>query len=248
MANWKKYIPAPVKYSFKKTKRRLTDLLTGTDKKFAKVISPGNAFYPITSIEQPIKASASVANKIHNLTIAISKLNHIVIAPGQVFSFWKLVGEPTQKNGYLKSRAIVGNALQEEVGGGLCQLSGLIYFLSLHAGLTIIERHAHSLDIYTEEERFTPLGSDATVAFGYKDLRLLNPHPFAVCFSFQLTQESLLGTVSAAEKITPCRIDFEYHNNNTHTDVTTLDKTNGEPIVIAHNSYALHRQRLTNED
>jgi len=237
-----------LKYLYKKTQRRLNDLLSGNYKKFADELSSGDEWYTVTSIEQPIKGSASVANKLHNLNIAISRLNHVMVAPGQVFSFWKLIGNPSQKNGYLKSRAIVGNALQEETGGGLCQLSGLIYFLALHAGLTVMERHAHSLDIYTDEERFTPLGSDATVAFGYKDLRLVNPYSFAICFSFQLTTERLLGTISAAEQITACSIGFEYQKNKTHTDVTTINNSNGNSMVIAHNSYALHRQQNASED
>ena len=241
MANWKKYIPASVKYAVKKNQRRFSDILNGNYKKFAEGLASGPGFYPLASIEQLIKPGASVANKIHNLSIALGKLNNIVVAPEQVFSFWKLVSVPSQKNGYLKSRAIVGNMLQEDTGGGLCQLSGLIYFLGLHAGLTVRERHAHSLDIYTDEERFAPLGSDATVAFGYKDLRLFNPHSYAVSFSFQLTPEILKGTVSSGEKTTPCRIEFEYSKNKTHAVVTTISKTNGNGLVIAHNRYALYQ-------
>lgn len=59
-------------------------------------------------------------------------------------------------------------------GRGLCQLSGLIYYISLLAGLELIERHPHSLAIYDETTGFTPLGSEATVVYGYKDLRLRN--------------------------------------------------------------------------
>ena len=40
------------------------------------------------------------------------------------------------------------------------------------------------LPFYKEEERFTPLGSDATVYFGYKDLVFINNQ--AVSFQFKL--------------------------------------------------------------
>ena len=122
--------------------------------------------------------------KQHNIRIAIQKINDLQLKSGQVFSFWHFVNFPTYKGGYLKSRAIQNNKILEEIGGGICQLSGLIYYLALHCNLEIIERHYHSIDIYKEEERFTPLGSDATVYFGYKDLVFINNQ--AVSFQFKL--------------------------------------------------------------
>ena len=237
----KRFIPASLKLWYAVNKRRSRDFLNGNDKKFAIQGCAQNDLLPAFTIKQPVKSNESTVNKVHNLGLAIHKLNDTLIAPGRLFSFWQMVGNPSQKNGYKKSRSIVGNNLQEEVGGGLCQLSGLIYFLALHAGLTITERHAHSLDIYKEEERFTPLGSDATVAFGYKDLRLLNPYAFPVCFSFQLTPELLTGTIFAREKITACSIEFEYNKNRTETKVTTISKTNGNAVVIAQDSYGLNQ-------
>lgn len=41
-------------------------------------------------------------NKITNLKIATSKVNKVVIYPGEVFSYWKLIGKPTKRKGYLK--------------------------------------------------------------------------------------------------------------------------------------------------
>jgi hypothetical protein len=54
------------------------------------------------------------------------------------------------------------------IGGGLCQLSGLLYQAALEAGLEIVERHGHS--------RVVPGSSaeqdlDATVFWNYVDLR-----------------------------------------------------------------------------
>ena len=53
-------------------------------------------------------------------------------------------------------------------------MSGLIYYVSLMAGLEVLERHPHSRDIYDDQTRYAPLGADATVAYGFKDLRVLN--------------------------------------------------------------------------
>ncbi len=235
----KKFIPASLKLLYTVNKRSCKDLFRGHYKKFAGQFAGSQEFFPIHTIEQAIASNETTVNKIHNLGLAISKLNNIIVRPGEVFSFWRLVGNPSQKNDYQKSRSIIGGEVEAAIGGGLCQLSGIIYFLALHAGLRITERHAHSLDIYTEEERFTPLGSDATVVFGYKDLRFVNPHTFVVCFSFQLTETMLKGIVSASERTEPCTIGFEYIKNNTHTDVTTIKNTNGQSVVIDRSRYVL---------
>jgi hypothetical protein len=49
-----------------------------------------------------------------------------------------------------------------------------VYHIGIIAGLDIIERYNHSVDIYTDDTRFAPLGTDATVVYGYKDLRIRN--------------------------------------------------------------------------
>ena len=131
----------------------------------------------------------------------------------------------------------MGDRLQEEVGGGLCQVSGLIYFLALHGGMNILERHAHSLDIYTEEERFTPLGSDATVVFGYKDLRFMNPYDFPVSLNFLIPETVLTGELIASSHLEPLSIKFNYTPFPGHTDVTALSIKDGVSREISTNRY-----------
>ena len=233
----KKFIPASLKLFYRINQRRYIDRSSGNYKIFAKEFSATPDFHPVVMIEQIIKSNALSVNKIHNLSLAIAKLNNIIIQPGYIFSFWQLAGNPTQKNGYQKSRSIINGDVEATIGGGLCQLSGLIYFLAIQAGLTITERHAHSVDIYKEEERFTPLGSDATVAYGYKDLRFMNQNHFPVLLSFQLTETLLTGSLLAKEKLEPCPITFEYRRFLTHTEVDTFSVINGHPVLLCSNSY-----------
>lgn len=233
----KKIIPFKARRYYKLILRTSRDLLNGTHKKISTTYNNEIKFHCIKSIVQLIKISETSQFKTHNIGIAITRLNNIRIGPGQIFSFWKMVGNPSQKNGYKKSRSIIGNSLQEEVGGGLCQLSGLVYYLALHAGLTITERHPHSLDIYQEEDRFTPLGSDATVVYGYKDLRFENKYPFPVSFNFSITDSCLTGTITAMEKIELHTIEFDYQKFNAHTRVATISIFNGQSSTIAINNY-----------
>jgi vancomycin resistance protein VanW len=129
----------------------------------------------VCTVEQAIKQSRLWEGKLHNLQLASALVDGVAIAPGEVLSLWALIGRPTAARGFALGRAIRDDAETGDVGGGLCQLSGLIYELGLRAGLTVIERHPHSRDLYASEaERFTPLGLDATVVWPWKDLRLRN--------------------------------------------------------------------------
>jgi vancomycin resistance protein VanW len=197
--------------------------------------------YCIKKIEQSLNNTPSSTNKKHNLQLAINKINNLVIEPNQLFSFWHLVGNPSTKNGYTKSRAIVGNQLQQTVGGGLCQLSGLIYFLALHADMQITERHNHSVDIYTDEERFTPLGSDATVVYGYKDLQFKNLNLFPVYLQIEIKDDVLVGSISSTQYFDSLDIKFTYKRNNASTLVTT---TISQANVLLHNFSTVYQNIL----
>jgi len=40
-------------------------------------------------------------NKVINLNIAVKQLNKVIIQPNETFSYWKLLGKPTRKKGYV---------------------------------------------------------------------------------------------------------------------------------------------------
>ncbi|MGE4484336.1 MAG: VanW family protein [Oscillospiraceae bacterium] len=113
-------------------------------------------------------------NKIINLKIAAKKLNGIVIHPGEIFSYWKLIGRPSVKKGYVNGMVLTGGRVSPGIGGGLCQMSNLIYWMSLHTPLTVIERHHHGYDVFPDSNRTQPYGSGATCYYPYGDLMVYN--------------------------------------------------------------------------
>lgn len=113
-------------------------------------------------------------NKINNLKLAIDRINGLVIAPGETFSFWYLVGKPTRKKGYLEGMVLCNGSFKPGVGGGLCQLSNLIYWMTLHSPLTVKERWRHNYDVFPDVNRTQPFGSGATVVYNYVDLQITN--------------------------------------------------------------------------
>ena len=139
-------------------------------------------------------------NKLHNIRLAIARMEPFVLAPGTAFSFWQQALAPTAENGYREGAMFINHRVTTSLGGGLCQLSGLIYNLALLSGLTILERHNHSIDAYGEE-RYIPLGRDATVAHGRKDLRFANPHPFPVQLLLTVDEQRASGSVMAPQAL-----------------------------------------------
>lgn len=113
-------------------------------------------------------------NKIINLKLAVKKLDGIVIKPGEIFSYWKLIGRPTAKKGFVPGMVLYCGTYHMSIGGGLCQLSNLIFWMTLHTPLTIIERYRHSYDVFPDSNRTQPFGSGATCVYPYRDLMIKN--------------------------------------------------------------------------
>jgi vancomycin resistance protein VanW len=113
-------------------------------------------------------------NKVTNLRLAINQMNGIVLEPGETFSFWRLVGKPTRRKGYKEGMVLFGGKLGAGIGGGLCQLTNLIYWMTLHTPLTVKERYRHSYDVFPDVNRTQPFGSGATCVYNYRDLQICN--------------------------------------------------------------------------
>ncbi|MBQ3911213.1 MAG: VanW family protein, partial [Muribaculaceae bacterium] len=80
-------------------------------------------------------------NKAENIRLACSKMNGLIVNPGETFSFWKLVGKTSKRNGFAEGRVIINGKLVAGVGGGLCNLANTINLLVMHSPLTITELH-----------------------------------------------------------------------------------------------------------
>lgn len=121
-------------------------------------------------------------NKITNLKLAANKIDGIIINPGEIFSFWQLVGKTTKKKGYIEGMQLSRGEVKTGVGGGICQLANLLYWMVLHTPLVVVERHHHSFDPFPDEGRVLPFGSGASVFYNYVDLRFKNPtnQPFQI--------------------------------------------------------------------
>lgn len=148
--------------------------------KFAGTLSNQNLEYVHFSHETPLLRNLKDVdmkyqyNKIINLKLAVIKLDGIVIKPGETFSYWKLIGRPTEKKGYVPGMILYCGNYTMGIGGGLCQLSNLIYWMTLHTPLTVVERYRHSYDVFPDSNRTQPFGSGATCFYPYRDIMIKN--------------------------------------------------------------------------
>ncbi len=132
-------------------------------------------------------------NKIANLKLAVPKVNGLTILPGETFSYWKLIGKPTKRKGYQDGMILKNGGFKAGTGGGLCQLSNLIYWMTIHTPLTVAERHRHGYDVFPDSNRTQPFGSGATCFYNYGDLMIKNNTDRKFQLAVWLTETDLEG-------------------------------------------------------
>lgn len=122
-------------------------------------------------------------NKVVNLCLAAARLDGLILAPGETFSYWRLIGKPSRRKGYREGMVLFLGRIGGDIGGGLCQLSNLIFWMTLHTPLTVVERYRHSHDVFPDTNRTQPFGSGATCAYPHRDLMIRNDtdQPFQLC-------------------------------------------------------------------
>ena len=134
-------------------------------------------------------------NKITNLRLAIERLDGIVIRPGESFSIWRNVGRPTAARGFLEGLVLNNGKIDKGVGGGLCQLGNLLYWMALHTPLTVTERWRHGYDVFPDINRKIPFACGATLSYNYIDLQLRNDTAANFRVNLWLDEENLNGEI-----------------------------------------------------
>lgn len=132
-------------------------------------------------------------NKVVNLQLAVKRLNRLILRPGETFSYWYTIGKPTRRKGYKPGMVLYYGQFKAGTGGGLCQLSNLIYWMTLHTPLQVKERHRHSYDVFPDANRTQPFGSGATCAYNYLDLQIYNASQEPYQLLLHLTDTHLVG-------------------------------------------------------
>ena len=239
----RRHVPQQLRRLAAQLRRRASDARSPAKFAFTTVQENSAAladFICAIEVVQPIRRTAHFDGKMHNIALAVSRLNALCLGPSQAVSFWQAVGVPSPKNGFQLGRGIVGDRLSADVGGGLCQIASLLYELGLRGGCVVMERHPHSRDLYTEDNRFTPLGLDATVVWGFKDVRIGNPHPHRIVFAFDVNGETLRGRLYSEAPIPVLELELSRRDDGTiRTAEVRVRASDGHTASVSRDAYTI---------
>lgn len=135
--------------------------------------------------------SHSISSRIHNIILAASKFNGVLIPPGKVLSFNKTIGDISSLTGYQPAYIIKEGKTVLGDGGGVCQVSTTLFRAALNAGLPIIERHPHAYRVSYYENDMKP-GFDATVFSPSVDLKIKNDTSSHILIQTEIDKENNL--------------------------------------------------------
>ncbi len=128
-------------------------------------------------------------DRTFNLRVAASKVDGLVVMPGETFDFNEAVGERSEANGFRPAPVIAGGELVDGVGGGTCQVAGSLHAAVFFAGLPIELRNPHS-----RPSTYIFMGLDAVVSYPQLNFRFRNDLATPVVIGFTVE-----GGVARAE-------------------------------------------------
>jgi vancomycin resistance protein YoaR len=138
------------------------------------------------------KLTDKTEGRVHNIKLAISKLDGISVQAGETFSFNEAIGPREEKDGYKEAIIFDGHGNKTKgFGGGVCQVTSTLYNAARGAGLEIEERHEHSKEVpYVNE------GDDATVSFyGNEDLKFKNTKDYTITIKAEATEDKVTVSI-----------------------------------------------------
>lgn len=160
-------VPAAFSY----TLARYHDGITAAELGISGLVAEATTYY-----------TGSTISRVTNIGVAASRFDGVIIAPGEEFSFNRILGEISRETGFVEGYVIVGERTGTDVGGGVCQVSTTAFQAAFKAGYPFNEWHAHAYRV-GYYDRGEGVGMDAAiyqsdVPGGGLDLRFVNDTPY----------------------------------------------------------------------
>lgn len=193
--------------------------------------------------------SSSTAERATNISLATKSINGTLLMPGDVFSFNGVVGERTAQRGYQSAGIIVGDRLEQGLGGGICQVSSTLYNAILVTELMSVERIHH-----TFPSGYIPIGQDATVDYGNLDYKFKNTYNYPIFIEGLISNRNLYFNIYSNSTLTnrSYQITNEILQSTEPKTETIQDSTKyeGETEVVkkAYTGYKVRITRKTYEN
>lgn len=188
------------------------------------------------------------AGRLHNVTGPATVIQDMLLKPGEIFDYGKIIKQAEKQFGFQDSKVILNGKLVNGVGGGICQVSTTLYNAVLRSGLEIVERRNHSLPI-----SYAPLGQDATFSSDWINFRFRNntgshllirtetqPTKFTVKLFGRLPEGITYEIDSKVLEVIP--VPTEYVSN------PKLSPTERVKIIDGKEGYVVETYRITKKD
>lgn len=188
-------------------------------------------------------------NRNNNLRLACEAINGLVLQPGELFDYNKVVGKRTAERGYKEADAYSGGQTVKTLGGGICQVSSTLYYCVLVADLEVVDRSPHSF-----VSSYMPMGMDATVSWNGPEFKFRNSTNYPMRIEAEVSdgyvKVKLIGT---DEKDYYIKMEYEIKGSQSPTTITqtmTPDEAraagyrDGQVIQTAYKGYTVDTYKL----
>ena len=188
-------------------------------------------------ISESSSVTAANSNRNHNIQITAEKLNGMVMQNGDSFSFNGYIGQRTSAAGYLEAGVIVNGTTEQALGGGVCQVSSMIYQSCIKANLQIDERHPHQWP-----SSYATAGTDAAVDWGNQDFAFTNDSGYPIAMVAYWDPATSVLTISIYGHLLPDGqyIDFVGEIVSTSSAGTTYVANGSLPVGTRNQTRGAH--------
>lgn len=176
----------------------------------------------------------------YNVRKALSYFNGLTVHPGDTIDFNAIVGPRTKQRGWKSATEYAGNTTTEGYGGGVCQASTTLYGAILKAGMTVIQRHPHSMTV-----SYVDPSLDAAVTDTNKNLIFRNDTDYAIRIFTEVTKEYASVTIYGKKP----EYRYELYSNIVSQDTTAvrvayIDDTEGKYCFYKDDPPVLYKKGL----
>lgn len=144
-------------------------------------------------------------NRCNNLHLAVSKIDGIILNPGEIFSYNDTIGQRTEEAGFLPAGAYDDGQVVQEIGGGVCQISSTLYSATIYAQLKAVERTNHYFKV-----DYLDYGMDATVSWPNPNFRFENTRDYPIMIHAYYNDEYDYGVGAVEVQILGTDVDGSY--------------------------------------
>jgi len=147
-----------------------------------------------------------------NINQACEYIDGVILNPGEEFSYNEHVGMTTAERGFQEATVIIRGQYAQGLGGGICQVSTMLYGAAVKANMEITSRRAHAWP-----SNYVDVGLDATVDYGSIDFKFRNTSDYQIVIRAQYnsSDNGLVVSIYGHKLPEGQRIDFISSVNST---------------------------------